>query len=65
MRAYVQTDTCVCWTLSRSSYAAMEVAHPRLCMLLQHTLLKSLAIAATCSMYALHPSTAYSTSQGL
>ena len=44
------------------THCLAQVAHPRLCMLLQHTLLKSLAIAATCSMYALHPSTAYSES---
>ncbi len=50
---------CICWTLTREALSAMEVTHPQLCMLLQHTLLKSLAIAATWAMYALHPTTAY------
>jgi hypothetical protein len=37
----------------------MEVQHPTLCLLIQHSLLKSLAIASTCALYALHPTTAY------
>lgn len=52
----------VCWTLDRDSYSLMEVRHPQLCMLIQHSLLKSLAIASTCAMYALYPTTAYSSS---
>ncbi len=53
MRAYTLTPT-VCWLLDREAYAAMEVQHPSLCLLIQHTLLKSLAISSACSMYSLH-----------
>jgi hypothetical protein len=37
----------------------MEGEHPQLCLLLQHALLKSMAIAATSSLHALHPTSAY------
>lgn len=57
VRAYSVSD-CVCWTLDKEKFAAMEINHPQLCMLIQFTLLKSLSIASTCSMYALHPTTA-------
>lgn len=49
----------VFWTLDREQYSSMEVTEPSLCLLIQHSLLKSLAIASTCAMYAQHPSTAY------
>ena len=50
----------VLWTLDRARYLQMETRHPSLCLLLQHALLKSLAIAQTASLFALHPSSAYS-----
>jgi hypothetical protein len=37
----------------------MEVSQPRLCMLIQYALLRSLSLSYTCSMYALYPTTAY------
>jgi hypothetical protein len=50
----------VLWTLDRRQFARMELEAPQLCLLIQHSLLKSLAIASTCSLYAQHPTTAYS-----
>jgi len=35
---------CVYWTLSRECFKDMESEHPQLCLLIQHLLLKSLAI---------------------
>jgi hypothetical protein len=52
-------SACVFWTLDRDSYLRMETEHPKLCLLLQHALLKSMAIAATSSLHALHPTSAY------
>jgi hypothetical protein len=49
---------CVLWTLDREQYALMEVESPQLCLLIQHSLLKSLAIASTCALYAQHPTSA-------
>ena len=49
----------VFWTMDRVQYARMEVESPALCLLVQHSLLKSLAIASTCALYAQHPSTTY------
>ncbi len=59
VRAYCINE-CVCWTLDKTQFAAMEINHPQLCMLIQFTLLKSLSISSTCSLYALHPTTAMS-----
>ena len=36
---------CVLWTLSRSAFRIMEVEHPQMCLLVQHILLKSVAIS--------------------
>lgn len=58
VRAYSVTD-CTFWILDREHFAAMEVQQPQLCMLIQYALLRSLALSYTCSMYALHPTTAY------
>ncbi len=58
VRAFTLSPT-ICWTLDKRQFAEMEVSNPQLCMLLQYTLLKSLSIASTCAMYALHPTTAY------
>jgi hypothetical protein len=49
----------VLWTFARTAYSRMETHHPSLCMLVQHSLLKSLAIASTYSLYALHPNAAH------
>lgn len=49
---------CVLWTLDREQYARMEVEAPQLCLLIQHSVLKSLAIASTCALYAQHPTAA-------
>jgi hypothetical protein len=49
----------VLWTFDRTAYSRMETHHPSLCMLVQHSLLKSLAIASTYSLYALHPNAAH------
>lgn len=51
-------DVTVCWTLSREAFAAMRRDHPDLFVAVQHSLCKSLSIAATWSMFALHPTTA-------
>jgi CRP-like cAMP-binding protein len=59
VRAFTLSHRMICWTLNRRTFAEMEVSHPSLCMLLQYTLLRSLSIASTCAMYALHPTTAY------
>eukprot|EP01039_Chlorochromonas_danica_P001409 gene1409-1532_t len=48
----------VCWTISRDAFAAMRRDHPDLFVAVQHSLCKSLSIAATWSMFALHPTTA-------
>eukprot|EP01034_Spumella_vulgaris_P025301 gene25301-31741_t len=56
VRAYTLT-ACDCWLLNREGYANMEVQHPTLCLLIQHTLLKSLSISSTCSMYSLNTAT--------
>jgi CRP-like cAMP-binding protein len=58
VRAYSVTN-CTFWILDREHFAAMEVQQPQLCMLIQYALLRSLALSYTCSMYALHPMTAY------
>lgn len=58
VRACAVTETVIVWTLNKQQFIAMEIAHPQLCMLIQYTLLKSLSIASTCAMYALHPTTA-------
>jgi CRP-like cAMP-binding protein len=58
VRAYSVTN-CTFWILDREHFAAMEVQQPQLCMLIQYALLRSLALSYTCSMYALHPTTAY------
>lgn len=58
VRAYSVTDSTF-WILDREHFAAMEVQQPQLCMLIQYALLRSLALSYTCSMYALHPTTAY------
>lgn len=58
VRAYSVSD-CTFWILDREHFAAMEVQQPQLCMLIQYALLRSLALSYTCSMYALHPTTAY------
>ena len=60
VQAHTMTDS-VFWTLDRESFACMEMNDPALCMLIQHSLLKSFAIATTCALYALHPATAYHT----
>eukprot|EP01038_Epipyxis_sp_PR26KG_P008476 gene8476-11458_t len=46
LRAYALSPGSL-WTLNRQSLSDMEVREPQLCMLLQHTLLKSLAMAVS------------------
>lgn len=58
VRAYAVTD-CTFWVLDRGHFALMEVQMPQLCLLLQYALLRSLALSYTCSLNALHPSTAF------
>lgn len=55
-RAITITST-TCWILDRKRFALMETNHPKLCMLIQYTFLKSLSLSNTCSMYALYPAT--------
>jgi CRP-like cAMP-binding protein len=59
VRAY-STSLTQCFSLNRKRFAEMEREKPQLCMLIQHTLLKSLSIASTVAMYALHPTAACS-----
>lgn len=64
VQAYTMSDS-VFWTLDRVNYARMELHEPSLCLLIQHSLLKSLAIASTCALYAQHPTAAYTNSASL
>jgi len=64
VQAYTMSE-CVFWTLNRENYARMELHEPSLCLLIQHSLLKSLAIASTCALYAQHPTAAYTNNAAL
>lgn len=52
VKAFALTD-CVFWILDRDGFASIETDNPRLCVLIQHMLLKSLAITNTCSVFTL------------
>lgn len=58
VRAYTVKPT-ICWSLQKSKLNEMQRLHPQLCSIIQYTLLKSLALSATCALYSLHPLTAY------
>jgi len=51
---------CAVWSLSREAFARMELQQPRLCLLVQHSLVKSLAISAESSLFRQFPETAFS-----
>jgi hypothetical protein len=54
VKAFTLSSSCLFWVLDRESFVSMELENPRLCTLIQYTLLKSLAMAHTCSQYAAH-----------
>ena len=58
LRALALSD-CVVWSLSRFDFTRMELQEPRMCLLIQQLLLKSLSINATAGLFRAFPETAY------
>ena len=57
-RAVVSVDSVI-WSLAKSAFAAMEHEHPKLCILLQHVLLKSMAMSQASALQATLPTSTY------
>lgn len=56
----VTSEQCVVWCLDKKYYALLEVEQPRLCILVQHVLLKSMSMAQASAVHSAHPSSCYS-----
>ena len=52
-RALTVTE-CHIWRIDRSSLAKMEVRHPKLCLIIQQVLLKSMALLSNATVYNHH-----------
>eukprot|EP01041_Mallomonas_annulata_P006865 gene6865-13910_t len=58
MRAIPSTQ-CVLWTLNKNSLARMNSENPQLCILIQHLLLKSMALSAAAALNSIQTDSGY------
>jgi hypothetical protein len=56
MRA-IARNNCYLWTLNKSNLSRMNDEEPQLCILIQHILLKSMALSAAVAMNSMQSDT--------